>query len=245
MQIDIITLFPEMFEALGYGMPGQAQKRELLKIIPHQLRDYTDDPNRTVDDRPFGGGPGMVMKAEPIRNALADIKTSNPGPVIYLSPQGKTFDDKKAREFVQNQQNLILLCGRYEGIDERVIQHDIDEEWSIGEYILSGGEIAALAVCDALSRFIPDVLGHSDSSEQDSFAHGLLDHPHFTRPECLDEQKVPDILLSGHHENIKKWRKMQSLGVTWLKKPELFNKITLSSEEKALLNKFKESLTGV
>lgn len=241
MRIDVITLFPEMFEALGYGMPGQAQKRGLFEVVPHQLRDFTDDPNRTVDDRPFGGGPGMVMKVEPIRKALTHIKQSNPGRVIYLSPQGKTVDDAMLREVAQSDQSLIMLCGRYEGVDERIIEHDVDEEWSLGDFILSGGELAAMAICDSLCRFIPGVLGHEDSNVEDSFAQGLLDHPHYTRPECIDEQKVPDVLLSGHHADIKKWRKLRSLGATWLKKPELFNKITLSSEEKVLLKTFIES----
>lgn len=241
MRIDVITLFPEMFAALGYGMPGQAQKRGLFDVIPHQLRDFTDDPNRTVDDRPFGGGPGMVMKVEPIRKAIHHVKQHNLGRVIYLSPQGKTVNDAMLRDVAHTEQSLVMLCGRYEGIDERIIEQDIDEEWSLGDFVLSGGELAAMAICDSLCRFIPGVLGHEDSNVEDSFAQGLLDHPHYTRPECIDEQKVPDVLLSGHHADIKKWRKLRSLGATWLKKPELFNKITLSSEEKVLLKTFIES----
>jgi tRNA (guanine37-N1)-methyltransferase len=245
MRIDIITLFPEMFQSLNYGMPRIAQSQDAAAIHTHQLRDFSDDPSRTVDDRPFGGGPGMVLKAEPIRRAIEHVKSENKGRVIYLSPQGKPINDALLRDTIQHTQELILLCGRYEGIDERVINNDVDEEWSLGDFVLSGGEIAALAVCDGLLRLLPGVLGHKESTMNDSFANGLLDHPHYTRPEHLQDEAVPSILLGGNHAEIEKWRKMQSLGVTWLKKPGLFNKISLSCEEKALLDQFKKSLTGV
>ena len=235
MQVDVLTLFPEMFQALQYGIPEQAQKKQALLLQCHALRDFTDDPYQTVDDRPFGGGPGMVMKVEPIRRGLKHIKQTNPGKVIYLSPQGRVVDDNFLRQVAKEKAPLIFLCGRYEGVDQRILMHDVDEEWSVGDYILSGGELAAMVVIDAMTRFMPGVLGDMDSAESDSFANGLLDHPSYTRPECIDDQCVPSVLLSGDHKKIEIWRRQQALLQTRLKKPELFNKITLSSQDKVLL----------
>lgn len=243
MRVDIITLMPEIFTSLDYGIPGIAQKKGAIKVCLHNPRDFTKDKHKTVDDKPFGGGPGMVMKVEPLRRTIAHVRTLNPGKLIYLSPQGKVINHAQlARESLC--ESLILLCGRYEGIDERIIQHDIDEEWSIGDYVLSGGEFPALVITDALARLLPGVLGHDESNKTDSFCSGLLDHPHYTRPESVDGQEVPNILLSGDHAAIKKWRKQQSLGNTWLKKPALFNKIALSREENVLLQEFQKRCSG-
>ena len=228
MRIDVLTLFPKMFEALNYGIPAQAQKKDHLSLHIHAMRDFSRDRHRTIDDRPFGGGPGMIMKVEPIRRGLQQIGQYNSGKVVYLSPQGRLINDNFLREIVHKNEPLIFLCGRYEGIDQRVLDHDVTEEWSIGDYILSGGEIAAMVVIDALSRLIPDTLGDQDSNKLDSFSpelNYLLDYPHYTRPKEIDGQAIPEVLLTGDHQAIKKWRKAQSLAQTYLKKPELFNKM--------------------
>ncbi|RUO42245.1 tRNA (guanosine(37)-N1)-methyltransferase TrmD [Pseudidiomarina aestuarii] len=240
MQVGVITLFPEMFQAITEsGVTRRAVKDGRLKLQCFNPRDYTHDKHRTVDDRPYGGGPGMLMMVQPLTDAIAAAKQQlgSQSKVIYLSPQGRKLDQAGVKELAQNEQ-LILIAGRYEGIDERVIQRHVDEEWSIGDYVLSGGELPAMVLIDAVARFIPGVLGHADSAQEDSFAEGLLDCPHYTRPEVLDGEVVPPVLLSGNHEEIRRWRLQQALGRTWLRRPELLNHLALTDEQQRLLAEF-------
>lgn len=242
MWFGIISLFPEMFQALNVGITGKAIKSQLLKLDLWNPRDFATDKHKSVDDRPYGGGPGMVMMAEPLLTTIHTAKKAAEGKatVIYLSPQGKKFDQHKAAELV-SKESVILVTGRYEGIDERIIEQEIDEEWSIGDYILSGGELAAMVIIDAVARLIPGVVGDQNSVTQDSLTSGLLKHPQYTRPEIISEfaeAKVPDVLLSGHHEDIDQWRLKQSLGKTWLKRPDLLAKKELTDEELTLLTEF-------
>ena len=242
MWIGIISLFPEMFRAItDYGVTGRAVKNGLLSIQSWSPRDFAHDRHRTVDDRPYGGGPGMLMMVQPLRDAIHTAKAAagEGAKVIYLSPQGRKLDQAGVSELATNQK-LILVCGRYEGIDERVIQTEIDEEWSIGDYVLSGGELPAMTLIDSVARFIPGVLGHEASATEDSFAEGLLDCPHYTRPEVYQGCRVPEVLLSGHHERIRRWRLMQALGRTWQRRPELLSERPLSKEETQLLVQFQE-----
>ena len=216
MWIGVISLFPEMFRAITeHGVTGRAVKSGLLQIECWNPRDFTHDKHRTVDDRPYGGGPGMLMMVQPLRDAIHAAKQAagDGAKVIYLSPQGRKLTQAGVTELATNQK-LILVAGRYEGIDERVIQTEVDEEWSIGDYVLSGGELPAMTLIDAVSRLVPGVLGDQASAEQDSFTDGLLDHPHYTRPELLDGLVVPEALTSGNHEVIRRWRLKQSLGRT-------------------------------
>jgi tRNA (guanine37-N1)-methyltransferase len=229
-----------MFAAVSdYGVTGRAVQNGLLKIQCCNPRDYTADRHQTVDDRPYGGGPGMVMKTAPLEQAINAAKASvAPGAtVIYLSPQGRPLDQEGLVELAQRP-SLVLLAGRYEGVDERLIEAEVDEEWSIGDYVLSGGELAAMVMIDGLSRLLPGVLGHHLSAEQDSFAEGLLDCPHYTRPEHYRGRAVPDVLLSGNHEVIRRWRLKQSLGRTWLRRRDLLQKVELSDEQNTLLAEF-------
>ncbi|WP_386692372.1 MULTISPECIES: tRNA (guanosine(37)-N1)-methyltransferase TrmD [unclassified Lonepinella] len=247
MFIGIVTLFPEMFKAITeFGVTGRAVKQDLLNVHCVNPRDYTFDKHKTVDDRPYGGGPGMLMMVQPLRDAIHHARTlantnntsGKKVKVIYLSPQGRKLDQAGVKELAQNEQ-LILVCGRYEGIDERLIQTEIDEEWSVGDYVLTGGELPAMTLIDAVARFIPGVLGKQASAEEDSFATGLLDCPHYTRPEVLDDLTVPSVLLSGNHEEIRKWRLKQSLERTWLRRPELLEKLALTDEQKKLLKQIQ------
>ncbi|PWC10057.1 tRNA (guanosine(37)-N1)-methyltransferase TrmD [Brenneria roseae subsp. americana] len=241
MWIGVISLFPEMFRAItDYGVTGRAVKNGLLSVQYWSPRDFTYDRHRTVDDRPYGGGPGMLMMVQPLRDAIHAAKAAagEGARVIYLSPQGRKLDQQGVRQLATNQK-MILVCGRYEGIDERVIKTEIDEEWSIGDYVLSGGELPAMALIDSVSRFIPGVLGHQASAEEDSFADGLLDCPHFTRPEVLAGMDVPAVLLSGNHAEIRRWRLKQSLGRTWLRRPELLKSLALTDEQATLLAEFQ------
>jgi tRNA (guanine37-N1)-methyltransferase len=236
----VVTLFPEMFTALtGHGVTGRAVKRGQLTVEYSNPRDHAHDRHRTVDDRPFGGGPGMLMKVEPLLEAIAAIRAKAPSPprVIYLSPQGQPLTQKRVVELAQLD-SLVLLCGRYEGIDERIVEMCVDEEISIGDYVLSGGELGAMVLLDAVTRLIPGVLGHADSAVEDSFSEGWLDCPHYTRPEEFAGQRVPEVLLSGNHELIRRWRLKQSLGRTWLRRPELLEGLTLSKEQQQLLAEF-------
>lgn len=244
MLISTISVFPEMFTTLQFGMPQRAIDKSALTLNHYQLRDFTTDKHQTVDDRPYGGGPGMVMKVEPLQKAVQAAKASanNKAYVVYLSPQGKRFTQKLAQDSLQHE-HLILVAGRYEGVDERFIDLEVDDEWSIGDYVLSGGELAAMVVIDAIARLLPDVLGHSDSASQDSFAQGLLDTPHYTRPEEIAGLRVPDVLLKGNHTAIVHWRLKQALGRTWLRRPDLLAKRQLSALEQQLLNEFIE-VTG-
>lgn len=238
MHFDVITLFPEMVrDACSHGVTGRAIKRDIVSVEYWNPRDETEDARRTVDDRPFGGGPGMVMMAEPLERTLLKIKLERPASsLVYLSPQGKPITQVMLDSRIQ--QDLILLCGRYEGIDERFIEAHVDEEWSLGDFVLSGGEIAAVAVIDAMTRQVPGVLGDELSAAQDSFKDGLLDCPHYTRPEVWRDKLTPDVLLSGHHAEIYRWRLKQSLGRTWLRRPDLLDRRLLSEEERQLLKEF-------
>lgn len=240
MWIGVISLFPEMFRAITeHGVTGRAVKSGLLQIECWNPRDFTHDKHRTVDDRPYGGGPGMLMMVQPLRDAIHAAKQAagDGAKVIYLSPQGRKLTQAGVTELATNQ-TLILVAGRYEGIDERVIQTEVDEEWSIGDYVLSGGELPAMTLMDAVSRLVPGVLGDQASAEQDSFTDGLLDHPHYTRPELLDGLAVPEALTSGNHEVIRRWRLKQSLGRTWQRRPELINNLALTDEQESLLAEY-------
>ncbi len=240
LRVEVITLFPEMFAAISeYGISGRAVKQGLLGLTCRNPRSYTHDRHQTVDDRPFGGGPGMVMKIAPLEAALADARASagEGARVIYLSPQGRPLTQRRVRELAQ-EQALILIAGRYEGIDERFIETHVDEEVSIGDYVLSGGELPAMVLIDAVTRLLPGALGHADSAEQDSFTDGLLDCPHYTRPEVYEGKRVPEVLLSGNHEHIRRWRLQQALGRTAERRADLLDSRSLSGEEKKLLDEY-------
>ncbi|WP_094751429.1 tRNA (guanosine(37)-N1)-methyltransferase TrmD [Psychromonas sp. CD1] len=241
MWIGVISLFPDMFRAISEnGVTGRAVKNNLLSIQCWNPRDFTLDKHRTVDDRPYGGGPGMLMMVQPLRDAINAAKQTakeagHEAKVIYLSPQGRCLDHRGAQFLASKHMALILVAGRYEGIDERIIESLIDEEWSVGDYVLSGGELPAMILIDALARFVPGVLGHVLSAEQDSFAEGLLDCPHYTRPEVLDGKTVPSVLLSGDHEKIRLWRLKKSLQRTLQRRPDLLNNLALTDEQATLL----------
>jgi tRNA (guanine37-N1)-methyltransferase len=240
MRVGVVSLFPQMFDAITqYGVTGRAVTQGKLNLDYWDPRDFTQDKHRTVDDRPYGGGPGMVMKVEPLRDAIQAAKQQlgQNTKVIYLSPQGKLLDQQGLKELA-TRETMIFVAGRYEGVDERLIEQEIDEEWSIGDYVLSGGELAAMVLIDGVARLLPGVLGDEESAQQDSFMAGLLDHPHYTRPEQLDDQLVPEVLLGGNHEAIRKWRLKQSLGRTWLRRPDLLEMATLTDEQKKLLEQF-------
>lgn len=240
MWFGVITLFPEMFDAVTqYGVTGRAVKSGLISVECWSPRDFAFDRHRTVDDRPYGGGPGMLMKVQPLRDAIhAARNAAGEGvKVIYLSPQGRKLDHTGVRELVSCKK-LILVAGRYEGIDERLIGTEIDEEWSLGDFVLSGGELPAMTMIDAISRLVPGVLGHQDSAEEDSFVDGLLDCPHYTRPESIEGLSVPDVLLSGNHEEIRRWRLKQQLGRTWQRRPDLLEGLELDAEQQALLTDY-------
>jgi tRNA (guanine37-N1)-methyltransferase len=243
MRAGIITLFPEMFTAVSdYGVTGRAIRDGLVEVSYWNPRDYTEDKHRTVDDRPYGGGPGMLMKTGPLEQAVGAAKAAMPqAKVIYLTPQGRVLD-QAAINRLAGEEALILLCGRYEGIDERVIETQVDEEWSLGDYVLSGGELAAMACLDAIIRLQPGALGSDESAGQDSFMQGLLDCPHYTRPEHYAGKSVPGVLLSGDHEAIRRWRLKQSLGRTWQRRPELLEQLDLTKEQQELLNEFIEEV---
>lgn len=234
-----------MFDAITeYGVTGRAIRKGLIEFHRWNPRDFTHDRHRTVDDRPYGGGPGMLMMVQPLRDAIKAARAAaesdgQQAKVIYLSPQGRKLTQTGVRELAQ-EQRLVFIAGRYEGIDERLIGSDIDEEWSVGDYVLSGGELPAMNIIDAVARFVPGVLGHQQSAEQDSFSNGLLDCPHYTRPEVLDGKSVPAVLLSGNHEHIRQWRQWQSLERTWTRRPELLTDLALTAEQEEMLNKIKQ-----
>ena len=224
MNITLVSLFPELIhQAASFGVLGRAIKQQQLTLSCFNPRDYAEDKHRTVDDRPYGGGPGMLMKVEPLYKAIMAAKesSSSNAKVVYMSPQGQRLKQQLLVKEAAAANDLILIAGRYEGIDERIIESLVDEEWSIGDYVISGGEFAALVVVDAVTRLIPGVLGDDDSALQDSFMQGLLDHPHYTRPEKVNNQSVPDVLLSGNHKAIQRWRLKQALGRTWSRRPDL------------------------
>lgn len=240
MKVGVISIFPPMFEAItGSGITSRAVKKGLLELRVWNPRDFTEDRHRTVDDRPYGGGPGMVMRPEPLVRAITAARTELPqAKVLYLSPQGRRFDHAGAVELAQRAET-IFLAGRYEGVDERLLETAVDEEWSIGDYVLSGGELAAMVMIDAVTRLLPGALGDDDSAEQDSFVDGLLDCAHYTRPELYGGMPVPEVLLSGDHEKIRRWRLKQSLGRTWQRRPDLLVKVTLTDEQRRLLDEYK------
>ncbi|MGB6977141.1 MAG: tRNA (guanosine(37)-N1)-methyltransferase TrmD [Gammaproteobacteria bacterium] len=240
MWVGIVSLFPEMLDALHYGITGRALETGLLILQHWNPRDYSYDKHRTVDDRPYGGGPGMVMKVQPLRDAIYAAKAAANGAarVVHLSPQGRLLTQNSVAELAQRER-LILIAGRYEGIDERLIAAEVDEEWSIGDYVLSGGELAAMVMIDAITRLLPEALGDDQSAQQDSFTNNLLDYPHYTRPESCE---IPAVLLSGDHQAIARWRLQQALGRTWLRRPDLLAKRTLTDTEQALLDEFKSNL---
>jgi tRNA (guanine37-N1)-methyltransferase len=248
MWCGVITLFPQMFEAIQrYGITGRAITSGLLSVPTWDLRDFTEDKYKTVDDRPYGGGPGMVMMAKPLRQAIAQAKQAAPQgvKVVYVSPQGKRFDAHLAKHLAEKREPLLFLAGRYEGIDQRVIDQDVDDIYSVGDYILSGGELAVMVMIDALTRWIPGALGDEDSARQDSFSEenqGLLDCPHYTRPAVFEGKAVPPVLLSGDHQAIALWRKQQALGQTWLHRPDLLRLDALDALSRRLLAEFKDKL---
>ena len=242
MQMQVVTIFPEMVNTIAqYGVVGRAIERELVSLQCQDPRDFTIDAHRTVDDRPYGGGPGMVMKYEPVAAAIAAAKETLPAgsPVVCMSPQGAVFDQATAQRLA-GLPGIVLLAGRYEGIDERLIESQVDEELSLGDFVLSGGEIAAMAVIDAVARLLPGVLGDAASASQDSFMDGLLDHPHYTRPEEIAGRRVPEVLLSGDHARIAKWRYQQALGRTFQRRPDLVEKLALNDEQQKLLDEYLE-----
>ncbi|MBN8442559.1 MAG: tRNA (guanosine(37)-N1)-methyltransferase TrmD [Thauera sp.] len=247
---DVITLFPEMFAALtGSGITRRAKDRGLYEIAFHNPRDFTTDPHRTVDDRPYGGGPGMVMLAEPLAQSIQRAKaaqlaaTGASGSVIYLSPQGRRLDQATVLELARRPA-MILLCGRYEGVDQRLIDRLVDEEVSLGDFVLSGGELPAMVMLDAIVRQLPGALNTADSAQEDSFVDGLLDCPHYTRPELYEDERVPEVLLSGNHAAIRRWRLKQALGRTWLRRPDLLAARPLSKTELNLLEEFRQEQAG-
>ena len=244
MQFAVVSIFPEMLRTVAeYGVVGRAMERNLASLHVEDPRNYTTDVHRTVDDRPYGGGPGMVMKYEPAAAALQAAKSASPkgSPVICLSPAGRAFDQAEAGRLAALP-GVVLLAGRYEGIDERLIEAEVDEELSLGDFVLSGGEIAAMAVIDAVVRLLPGVLGDEDSAAQDSFVEGLLDYPHYTRPEEVAGRQVPEVLLSGDHARIARWRYKQALGRSFIRRPDLVNKLSLDREQQKMLDEFLEEL---
>ncbi len=240
VRIEVVTLFPAMIDALRVGgVTARALERGLLQVRTWNPRDWAGDRHRTVDDRPYGGGPGMVMRVEPLRSAVRAARSAagEGVRVAYLSPQGRRLDQAGLRELAARP-GLVLLAGRYEGVDERLIEEVVDEEWSIGDYVLSGGELAAMVIIDGIARLLPGALGHEDSAEEDSFTEGLLDHPHYTRPEVVDGRAVPPVLLGGDHAAIARWRRKQALGRTWERRPDLLQGRVLSVEDQHLLDEY-------
>ena len=239
-RVAVVTLFPDMVMAVArYGVTARAVDRGLLELDCRNPRDYAPDRHRRVDDRPYGGGPGMVMTYEPVRAAIAAARAAADGAsrTVHLSPQGRRIEQRDIRDLVQGPA-LVMLCGRYEGVDERLLETEVDEELSLGDYVLSGGELAAMVVIDAMTRLIPGALGHEDSAGADSFSHGLLDCPHFTRPETVGGRRVPEVLLSGDHGAVRRWRLKQALGRTWERRPDLLHGRALDPEERALLDEY-------
>ncbi|MBC2578941.1 tRNA (guanosine(37)-N1)-methyltransferase TrmD [Clostridium sp. DJ247] len=232
-RIDILTLFPEMFDIFNHSIIGKAKQKGIININTLNIRDYTLDRHKKVDDYPYGGGAGMVMTAQPIVDSIRAAKQLNKGKIIFLGPRGKTFNQEISKELAKENE-LIFLCGHYEGIDERVYKY-IDMEISLGDFVLTGGEMACIPVIDSICRIIPGVLSSSESYTEESFYNGLLEYPQYTRPECFEGENVPKVLVSGHHENIRKWRRLQSLKITKERRPDLFKQINLSKEDKKML----------
>ena len=239
LKIDVISLLPEMFNALDSGVTGRAKKQNFYSLNVVNPRDFTSDKHKTVDDKPYGGGPGMLMKYQPLKKAIdsvVDNANREDTKVIYLSPQGRQLKHQDVKQLVKTP-HIVLLCGRYEGIDERLVESSIDQEWSIGDYVLSGGELAAMVLIDAMVRLIPGALGDDESAVNDSFYNGLLDHPHYTRPEEIDGIAIPQVLKSGNHQKIDDWRKYQALQRTLRRRPDLLEELVLTKEQQTLLDK--------
>ncbi|RAP35111.1 MULTISPECIES: tRNA (guanosine(37)-N1)-methyltransferase TrmD [Legionella] len=241
LHLGVISLIPEIFNSLSYGVTGRALEQGLARIEYWTPRDWAKRPYRQIDDKPYGGGPGMVMMYEPLHAAIEHAKAALPSGcrTIYLSPQGRQIKQNDLIRIAQDKTPLLFIAGRYEGIDERIIQQHVDEEWTVGDFVMSGGELAAMIFIDAILRLLPGSLGHAGSAEQDSFMNGLLDCPHYTRPALVNGQKVPDVLLNGNHREIERWRRKASLGNTWLKRPELLEKIDLNDLDRELLSEFQ------
>ncbi len=241
MHLGVVSLIPEIFLSLKYGVTGRAIEQGLAKVDYWNPREWASRPYRQVDDKPYGGGPGMVMMYEPLQAAIVHAKSQMPATckTIYLSPQGKNVQQADLNQIAEHKQSLLFIAGRYEGIDERIISNYVDEEWSLGDFVLSGGELAAMVFIDALIRLLPGSLGHQASAMQDSFMNGLLDCPHYTRPAMIHDLGVPDVLLGGSHRDIERWRRKQSLGKTWLKRPDLLEQLKLDDTDTQLLVEFK------
>ena len=240
IHLGVISLFPEMFASLHHGVCGRAIEQGLAKVDIFNPRDWSTRPHRQVDDKPYGGGPGMVMMYEPLLGAITHAQSQMPkqSKIVYLSPQGKHVRQCDLNELAALEQPVLFLAGRYEGIDERFIDHHVDQEWSLGDFVLSGGELAAMVFIDAIVRLLPGSLGNPGSAAHDSFMHGLLEYPHYTRPESIQGAKVPDVLRNGNHREIQRWRKKQALGRTWLRRPELLELLNLNETDKQLLVEF-------
>ncbi len=242
MRIDVVTLFPDFVKQVTrWGITARAAEQGLLELVAWNPRLFTSDRHRTVDDRPYGGGPGMVIKAEPLQAAIRTARAADPRPVtvVYLSPQGRPLDQARVARYAAGAR-LVLLCGRYEGIDERVVEAEVDEEVSIGDYVLSGGELPAMVLVDAVARLLPGALGDARSAREDSFVTGLLDYPHYTRPESVEGRAVPKVLVGGDHRAIARWQRKQALGRSWLRRPELLDRARLDAEDRRLLEEFVE-----
>ncbi len=238
MKFNILTLFPEMFIPLNYSILGRAINNDIIKINTINIRDFSEDKHKKVDDTPYGGGAGMVMRADVVYNAYSSIKT--PGKVIYMSPRGRKLSNSVIKDIVNKEENITILCGHYEGIDERVIEEIVDEEISIGDYVLTGGELPAMVFIDAISRYIDGVI-NKKSVEEESFSNGLLEYPQYTRPEIFLNKKVPEVLLSGHHRNIEIWRRKESLRITLLHRPDLIHNLVLSEDDKKYLEELRNT----
>jgi tRNA (guanine37-N1)-methyltransferase len=240
MKFDVLTLFPEMFEPIKQSILGKAQEKELININLINIRDFSKDKHKKVDDTPYGGGAGMVIRPDVVLDSFNSIKEKEKAKVIYMSPQGKVLNQKKVEE-LSKEEHIVLLCGHYEGIDQRVLDQIVDEEISIGDYVLTGGEIPAMVLIDSVSRYIDGIL-NKESIEEESFSNGLLEYPQYTRPEVFNEKEVPEVLISGHHKKIEDWRKYQSIKNTFLKRPDLLENVELSEEDKNILNKIKNEV---
>ena len=242
LHLGVISLLPEIFESLNYGVTGRAIEQGLARVDYFNPREWAQRPYRQIDDKPYGGGPGMLMMYEPLNAAIQCAQSQMPKncKTIYLSPQGKLIQQSRLTEIAKTEQPLLFIAGRYEGIDERIIAHHVDEEWSLGDFVLSGGELAAMIFIDAMIRLLPGSLGHEASAQQDSFMNGLLDCPHYTRPALINGAAVPEVLLGGNHRDIERWRRKQSLGNTWLKRPDLLEKLEINELDQQLLVEFKQ-----
>ena len=242
LHLGVISLLPEIFQSLKYGVTGRAIEQGLAQVDYWNPREWASRPYRQVDDKPYGGGPGMLMMYEPLDAAITAARNEMPASckTVYLSPQGRLIQQADLNQIAEQEQSLLFIAGRYEGIDERIITHHVDEEWSLGDFVLSGGEFAAMVFIDAIVRLLPGSLGHQASAQQDSFMNGLLDCPHYTRPAMINGMGVPEVLMGGNHRDIERWRRKQSLGKTWLKRPDLLEKLQINDIDKQLLAEFKE-----